>query len=266
MRSCLAARAAPSRVLRQRVDQFVLGTPRHATAHRQQVRSFSQQRHERHQRGGRTTGGTPPPPMGRSEQNSLLKLLDLTPEEAYPLDPVLLKQRYYELAKKLHPDVQAIGARDQHTQPWMRFAELTEGFERLIRHAQSLQADEQRRHDDAAEGSAGAAGDEPAAMGRAPRRGTMAATRAQQQAVSSTSCTNALRDRLGKGATELHALADEIEEQGPQASLGIDGPQGAFAVWWLSRDLQSVRPARTRTAPRGGRNRSRTRKPARLGE
>ena len=202
-------------------------------------------------------------PMGRAEQNALLKLLDLTPEEAHPLDPVLLKQRYYELAKKLHPDVVALGTREQHAQPWLRFAELTSAFERLIRHAQTLQ-----------EGTppdvcSSATVDQHSAdmpLGRSPRRGTMAASKLQQQAASRASCTQALRDRLGVGgASQLHALADEIEQQGEQASLGIDGPQGAFAVWWLSRDLQTVAPTRSATVHRRqprGRNRSRTRKKA----
>eukprot|EP01043_Picozoa_sp_COSAG02_P053961 COSAG02_NODE_6037_length_3854_cov_2.682823_3_plen_276_part_00 len=211
---------------------------------------------------GSSSQGTLDAPIGRAEQNALLKLLGITPEEANPLDPVLLKQRYYELAKKLHPDVVALGEREQHSQPWLRFAELTSAFERLIRHAQMLQEDNPPW---------GVCSSTPAerhsvemTLGRSPRRGTMAASKLQQQAASTASCTQALRDRLGtSGASQLHALADEIEQQGEQASLGIDGPQGAFAVWWLSRDLQTVAPTRSSVAYRRqprGRNRSRTRK------
>eukprot|EP01043_Picozoa_sp_COSAG02_P032198 COSAG02_NODE_2142_length_9685_cov_83.241707_8_plen_210_part_00 len=202
--------------------------------------------------------------MGRAEQNALLKLLDLTPEEAHPLDPVLLKQRYYELAKKLHPDVVALGAREQHAQPWLRFAELTSAFERLIRHAQTLQEDQPPWDVCSSTPVEQHSADIP--LGRSPRRGTMAASKLQQQVASTASCTQALRDRLGVGGvSQLHALADEIEQQGEQASLGIDGPQGAFAVWWLSRDLQTIPQTRSsavhRRQPRG-RNRSRTRKKA----
>jgi hypothetical protein len=213
-------------------------------------------------RSGSTSHGAPDAPIGRAEQNALLKLLDLTPEEAHPLDPVVLKQRYYELAKKLHPDVVALGTREQHSQPWLRFAELTSAFERLIRHAQMLEEDNPPW--DVCSSTPAEQHSVEMPLGRSPRRGTMAASKLQQQAASRASCTQALRDRLGVGgASQLHALADEIEQQGEQASLGIDGPQGAFAVWWLSRDLQTVAPTRSSVANRRqphGRNRSRIRK------
>lgn len=149
----------------------------------------------------------------------------------------------------------------QHTQPWLKFAELTSAFERLIRHAQTVRVDDQWETHSSISNGHELAGRE-SSWGHSPRKGTMAASRAQQQVAS---CTEALRDRLGVGgASQLHAIADEIEEQGEQASLGIDGPQGAFAVWWLSRDLQTVTPRSTALRhKKRGRNRSRTRKPAR---
>jgi hypothetical protein len=47
------------------------------------------------------------------------------------LDPVELKARYFELAKRMHPDVQALGRREGTTQPWLRFGELTSAFEKV---------------------------------------------------------------------------------------------------------------------------------------
>ena len=78
------------------------------------------------------------------------------------------------------------------------------------------------------------------------------------------------------GAAALHEIADQVEAEGdsPLGSVvGIDGPQGAFAVWWLSRSLQNVAAERTRRGagseqdrprPKAGRRRQSKQGPRRL--
>ena len=67
--------------------------------------------------------------LADAEVASLLLLLELQP--GCELDPLELKARYFELAKRMHPDVQALGRREGTTQPWLRFGELTSAFEKV---------------------------------------------------------------------------------------------------------------------------------------
>jgi hypothetical protein len=189
-------------------------------------------------------------PLEASQVRSLLRLLDLEPRSnAAVLDPALLKRRYYALAKKMHPDVLAIGQREQNAQPWLRFAELTNAFEQLIAHARSSSDGDcaaRPPHGGGVPPSGGGGRVTTAASHRRRRAAGGHQTAAASASASSSllsaehACGAALQQVLSaEGAAQLHHLADEIEEEGGGASLGIDGPQGAFNVWWLSRAVQA---------------------------
>ena len=183
-----------------------------------------------------------------SRVRSLLSLLELDDWAVYgrqqrELDPILIKQRYYELAKKMHPDVVALGEREGNRQPWLRFAELTNAFELLVAHAKSAASATQSSSDPAKR-------QDQTPMLRGTRKKQQQQQQQEAESTSSVFCAAVLNKTLSaEGASTLHAMADDIEAEGEDASLGIDGPQGAFNIWWMSRMMQQQQQQQQQQQP-----------------
>lgn len=111
---------------------------------------------------GASGGGGPERQLKQAEALGLLKLLGLRSDSL--AQPAVIKAAYFELAKKMHPDVVALGQKMGHAQPWLRFSELTMAFESLIAYARQQQRRQLARDPDGGEDE----GDEDAAAGRRP--------------------------------------------------------------------------------------------------
>eukprot|EP01052_Picozoa_sp_SAG31_P010984 SAG31_NODE_612_length_13548_cov_171.183285_1_plen_315_part_00 len=161
------------------------------------------------------------PELRPDEAAGLLRVLGLGLSDR--ARPQLIKERYFALAKRMHPDVQAWGVENGNSQPWFRFAEITTAFERLIQDAKLLEAQQTT----SAQADANASDNAQRKPTLNLRTVGAAASEPRGLSAAEESCIAALEEQLGAdGAAALHKIADQVEEEGDTklgSVVGIDG-------------------------------------------